>query len=96
MASINIDEKTLEKSVLSGLVALQQAYCITKRVNAEQGKVLVAQFLEEEGLKKLLGYDIEGGVKDALLEEVRDLLDKYKDKRDKSYTALLKLEEKLL
>ena len=95
---MTVNETTLEKTMQSLTINLQQAYMVTKRMNEKDAKKVTAKFINDKLVKDLLDFDINKGIENTIIairEKVREYIMVYKGKKDKSYTALLKLEEYL-
>lgn len=99
---IKIDDKVLEKALIASALQLHQAYMVTKQVTSDDAKKLVAEFVSKEVLMGTLDHnpvtkysDGIGDAKALLKEAINKMLTEYKDKQDKSYTALLRLKDML-
>jgi hypothetical protein len=96
MSKFRVDEKTLEKGLVASSVALARAYSVTHRVSLKKAKEMAIEFISKEILEGSLNA-ISGvkRVRGLFAEMVDAMIEEYKDKRDKSYTALLRLRESL-
>lgn len=93
-----VDDKTLERAIGSAVVSLHQAYMVTRKLTPQEAEGEVMKFIIDKVLVGILKcnpdekYD---KLKTLFDKAVDRMLEEYKDKQDKSYTALLKLKDML-
>lgn len=92
---MKVDHKTIEKGLLSTVVALQQAYMMSLCIPEKDAKAKVMELLSKE-VVPLLGQESTSSRAKAILREAVDsLIEEYNSKKDKAYLGLLRLRELL-
>ncbi len=93
-----VNQETIEKGIKSMVISLQQAIMVTQRMNQKEANVETAKFIVDRIIKDTLGLSIKdhtSEVQGKLHAVVKTYVNEYKDKKDKAYTGLLRLEEQL-
>jgi hypothetical protein len=96
MEKRTVDNETLKKGLLSATINLVHAESICQRISKEQAKNEVAKFVKKDVLTTLLDSDPNlalNSAKEIMQQAVDRMIEEYKDKPDKAYTALLRLKE---
>ena len=92
---MKIDHQTVEKGLLSTVVALQQAYMMGMRVSEKDAKTKTMNFLSEK-VVPLLGQESSGTKAKSIIKQAVDgLIEEYNSKQDKAFLCLLRLRDML-